>query len=150
MTTTNTISVVSPSTQQVILDIPCLTLDQVNEKIQTANEAFPIWKKVPVKERVEKMKKFCELFASKKDQVAESIASQMGRPKHYGTGEINGVLERANYMISVAEESLKDDIIEDQPHVKRYLRKEPLGPVFIIAAWNYPYLTTGNTFYIYQ
>ncbi|KAI8637549.1 aldehyde dehydrogenase [Parasitella parasitica] len=69
----------------------------------------------------------------------------MGRPIRYGHGEVKGVLERANYMISVAEESLADDVIEDSPGlVKRYQRKEPLGPVFLIAAWNYPYLTTVN------
>ncbi|RCI06678.1 hypothetical protein CU098_012963 [Rhizopus stolonifer] len=69
----------------------------------------------------------------------------MGRPIRYGHGEVKGVLERANYMISVAQEALTDEIIEDVPgKVKRFQRKEPLGPVFLIAAWNYPYLTTVN------
>ncbi|CAO3640552.1 unnamed protein product [Cunninghamella blakesleeana] len=141
---TSTISVVSPSTQQVLFDIPCLTLEEINKKVDIANKAFPAWRKVSVADRVQLMKRFCELFTEKKEQVAESIASQMGRPKRYGGGEVNGVLERAGYMISVAEESLKDEIIEDTPKVKRFLRKEPLGAVFIIAAWNYPYLTTVN------
>ncbi|KAI8099060.1 exoribonuclease 1 [Halteromyces radiatus] len=141
---TNTISVVSPTTQKVLFEIPCLTSEQIDQKVQQANAAFPSWKKEGVEKRVKLMERFLELFAEKKEQVAESIASQMGRPKRYGAGEINGVVERASYMISVAQESLKDDIIEDKPQVKRFLRKEPLGVVFIIAAWNYPYLTIGK------
>ncbi|SAM08135.1 hypothetical protein [Absidia glauca] len=140
----NVISVVSPATQKVLFDIPCLSPQDIDDRVQKANAAFPGWRKEGVAKRIKLMDRFCELFAEKKEQVAESIASQMGRPKRYGGGEVNGVLERARYMISVAEESLRDEIIEDQPKVKRFLRKEPLGAVFIIAAWNYPFMTIVN------
>ncbi|KAG1122009.1 hypothetical protein G6F42_011885 [Rhizopus arrhizus] len=141
----NNIQVISPSTQELLFEVPTLTQDQVDQAVQKSVAAFAEWKKVPVSKRVSIMEKFCQLFEQKKDTVAASITSQMGRPIRYGHGEVKGVLERANYMISVAEESLKDDIIEHVPGVvKRYQRKEPLGPVFLIAAWNYPYLTTVN------
>ncbi|KAF7721540.1 hypothetical protein EC973_004514 [Apophysomyces ossiformis] len=139
-----TITVISPANQQPLFKIACLSNTQIDDAVARATVAFNEWRKVPVADRVKTLSKFCTLFEQKKDQVAETIASQMGRPKRYGAGEVKGVLERANYMISVAEESLKDEIVEDQPHVKRFLRKEPLGPIFIIAAWNYPYLTTVN------
>ncbi|KAI9471931.1 MAG: exoribonuclease 1 [Benjaminiella poitrasii] len=142
---TASIQVISPSTQKLILEIPTLTKDQVDEAVQKSVVAFSQWKKVPVSKRVSILKNFCTLFEGKKEDVAVSITSQMGRPIRYGQGEVKGVLERANYMISVAEESLKDEIIESVPeNVLRFQRKEPLGPVFLIAAWNYPYLTTVN------
>ncbi|KAI8387262.1 aldehyde dehydrogenase [Blakeslea trispora] len=145
MADTNNIKVVSPSNQKVILEVPVLTQAQVDEAVERSTKAFALWKKVHLKERIAILEKFCELFENKKDTVAASITSQMGRPIRYGHGEVKGVLERANYMISVAEEALTDDIIEYVPgKVKRFQRKEPLGPVFIIAAWNYPYLTTVN------
>ncbi|CAO3641826.1 unnamed protein product [Mucor fragilis] len=141
----NSIQVISPSTQELLFEVPTLTQDQVDHAVQKSVLAFAEWKKVPVSKRVSIMEKFCQLFEEKKDKVAASITSQMGRPIRYGHGEVKGVLERANYMISVAEESLKDDVVEHVPGVvKRYQRKEPLGPVFLIAAWNYPYLTTVN------
>lgn len=141
----NSIQVISPSTQELLFELPTLSQDQVDQAVQKSVVAFSEWKKIPVSKRVSIMEKFCLLFEQKKDKVAASITSQMGRPVRYGHGEVNGVLERANYMISVAEESLKDDIIEHIPGIiKRYQRKEPLGPIFLIAAWNYPYLTTVN------
>lgn len=145
MTNSSNIQVISPASQELLFEVPTLSISQVDEAVQNSVTAFTKWKKTPVSERVTILQKFCTLFEQKKDVIASSITSQMGRPIRYGHGEVRGVLERANYMISVAEECLKDDIIEHVPGViKRYQRKEPLGPVFLIAAWNYPYLTTVN------
>jgi len=51
------------------------------------------------------------------------------RPIKYSPSEVNGTEERARYMISVAEESLKDIELtdSDKPGFKRFIRKEPLG-----------------------
>ncbi|KAI9253898.1 aldehyde dehydrogenase [Phascolomyces articulosus] len=136
--------VLSPATQQPLFEVPCATPAQIDDAVTKAKEGFLSWRQVPFSERVAILKKFCSLFEQKKQQVGETIATQMGRPIRYAAGEIGGVLERANYMISVAEESLKDEVIETTEHVQRFLRKEPLGPVVIIAAWNYPYLTMVN------
>jgi acyl-CoA reductase-like NAD-dependent aldehyde dehydrogenase len=121
-----------------------MTRSQVDDAVQKAHDAFPSWKKTPVAERVKVLSKFCTLFESKKDEISETITSQMGRPIRYGVGEVKGTLERATYMISVAEACLQDEVVESSDKFRRYLRKEPLGAVFIIAAWNYPYLTTVN------
>ncbi|OBZ80230.1 D-glyceraldehyde dehydrogenase (NADP(+)), partial [Choanephora cucurbitarum] len=145
MADTNSIKVISPSDQKVVLEVPVLTQAQVDEAVERSAKAFTSWKQVPLKERIAIFQKFCDLFEQKKDTVAASITSQMGRPIRYGHGEVKGVLERANYMISVAEEALTDEIVEYVPgKVKRFQRKEPLGPIVLIAAWNYPYLTAVN------
>lgn len=139
------IQVISPTDQTLLFEVPTLSQDEIDQAVDSSVTAFASWKKVPISKRIEIMEKFCILFEQKKDKISSSITSQMGRPIRYGYGEVKGVLERANYMISVAEESLKDTIIEHVPGVvKRYQRKEPLGPIFLIAAWNYPYLTTVN------
>lgn len=141
-----TLTVVSPVNQEPLFEISLLANAEIDAAVEKAAAAFKTWRSVPVTEKQKILYRFCELFEQRKDDVAETIASQMGRPKRYGAGEVKGVLERANYMISVADSSLADEVIEDGPNVRRYLRKEPLGPVFIIAAWNYPYLTMGKPF----
>ena len=47
-------------------------------------------------------------------------------------------------MISVAEESLKDHILPEKKDYNRFIRKEPLGNVLVVAAWNYPFLIAVN------
>ncbi|CAG8634261.1 14520_t:CDS:10 [Funneliformis mosseae] len=122
------------------------TTEEVNTAIERSYAAFQSWKKVPVKERVQILSKFVDAFVAKKENIAMELTLQMGRPIKYAPSEINGTEERARYMISIAEESLKDVEISDsdKPGFKRFIRKESLGPILIIAAWNYPYLISVN------
>ncbi len=77
-------------------------------------------------------------------RVVEELAWQMGRPTRFG-GEFGGVNARTDYMSEIAAETLAPHVIEDSAKFRRYLAREALGVVFIIAPWNYPYLTTINT-----
>jgi hypothetical protein len=77
------------------------------------------------------------------DLVTE-LAWQMGRPVRYG-GEMGGVRERTDYMAGIAEAALAPEVVEESPRFRRLLAREPLGLVFVIAPWNYPYLTAINT-----
>ncbi|KAI9007042.1 aldehyde dehydrogenase [Phycomyces nitens] len=139
-----TVSVISPVNQEPVFAVQCLTNQEIDQAVDRAAKAFSAWHKTPVSERVKIIQKFCDIFDTKQEEVAESLVLQMGRPRRYGGGEIKGIRERSGYMCSVAEESLKDEVVEDEPNVKRYIKKEPLGPIFIIASWNYPYLTAVN------
>ena len=52
-------------------------------------------------------------------------------------GEIRGTLQRADYMLSIAEKALKDVTLADtdQPGFRRYIKRVPLGVVLVIAPW---------------
>ncbi len=74
----------------------------------------------------------------------EELAWQMGRPTRYG-GEFGGVNDRTNYMAEIAATALAPVVAEASDRFERRIAREPVGVVFIIAPWNYPYLTTINT-----
>ena len=59
-------------------------------------------------------------------------------------GEVAGFEERARHMIAIAADSLADLKPEAKDGFTRYIKREPLGVVFIIAPWNFPYLTSVN------
>jgi hypothetical protein len=86
----------------------------------------------------------CPKLNEMKEVVVEELAWQMGRPIRFG-GEFGGVNARTDYMADIAAETLAPRVIEDSAAFRRYLAREPLGVVFIVAPWNYPYLTTINT-----
>ena len=77
-------------------------------------------------------------------EVVTELAWQMGRPIKYG-GEFKGFNERSNYMASIANEALAPLTIEDSAAFKRFIAREPHGVVFVIAPWNYPYMTAINS-----
>jgi len=68
----------------------------------------------------------------------------MGRPVRYG-GEFGGFEERALHMAEIAETALAPVIIEDSNNFLRKIVREPHGLVFVVAPWNYPYMTAINT-----
>ena len=54
-------------------------------------------------------------------------------------GEVRGFLDRADYMLSIAESALSDVSLADtdKPGFKRYIKRVPLGVVLVIAPWKY-------------
>ncbi len=140
----NTLRTISPVNGCVYVERNFATDAEIVRAVTTAKRAQPDWNQTCVLQRADWCHRFVDAFVSKKAEIAEEISWQMGRPIAHAPGEINGVLERARYMISIAEESLAN--IEPNPlrGFRRFIRREPLGIVLIIAPWNYPYLTAIN------
>ena len=68
----------------------------------------------------------------------------MGRPIRY-KNEMRGLEERSRHMIAIAEETLAPSMRPDKPGFKRWIAREPMGTVMVIAPWNYPFLTACNS-----
>lgn len=109
-----------------------------------ARVAQKAWAARPLEERIALVKDAVARLNSMQDQVVEELAWQMGRPTRFG-GEFGGVNARTDYMAQIAAQTLAPQMVEDGPAFRRYLAREAVGVVFIIAPWNYPYLTTINT-----
>jgi hypothetical protein len=51
-------------------------------------------------------------------------------------GEVRGFLSRAEHMLAIAEGALADVALpDDTPGLRRFIRREPLGVVLVIAPW---------------
>ena len=80
---------------------------------------------------------------ARRDRAGTGVAD--GPPGPLMAASSAGVRERAAYMAGIAPEALADEVIEDSPAALRLLAREPQGVVFVIAPWNYPFLTAINT-----
>ncbi|KAI0695681.1 succinate semialdehyde dehydrogenase [Cerioporus squamosus] len=136
-----------PHNQQplVIRTYPSET--QLERSIQYAAAAQEKWARVPLKQRIEIGRRFMEEFGKMRDEIPLELTLQMGRPVTQGAGEIRGTLERAEYLLSIAEKALADVTLEDtdKPGFRRFIKRAPLGVVLVIAPWNYPYLVMVNS-----
>ena len=103
------------------------------------------WKTVPVKERIPYIDRFIKAFVEDTERISTELAWQMGRPVRFGPGEVNGTKERATGMLDLAESSLADIFVAEKEGFHRFIRREPLGTVFVVPAWNYPYLIAINS-----
>ena len=99
---------------------------------------------MPLAERQARLTKAVDAFVAKGAEIAQEIAWQMGRPISQCPGEIAGFEERARHMIAIAPEALADVAAAPKEGFTRFVRRDPLGLVFVMAPWNYPYLTAVN------
>ena len=113
--------------------------------LQRAAAAQRAWRGTDLAARAAICRRFCDAFEARRDAIALELTWQMGRPISYAPSEVRGTLERARYMIDIAPEALADVDAGPKENFRRFVRREPLGVVFTVAAWNYPYLIAVNS-----
>lgn len=141
---TKTIQCISPVDGGVYAERTTLSLAMAEEAVARARAAQKHWAALPLADRIAKVRAGIAALNAMKDKVVEELAWQMGRPTRFG-GEFGGVNERANYMAEIAETALAPMVVEASDRFERRIVREPVGVVFVMAPWNYPYLTSINT-----
>ncbi|PHQ82528.1 MAG: aldehyde dehydrogenase [Coxiella sp. (in: Bacteria)] len=141
------LNTISPVDGSVYVERDYATQAQIESALDQAKEAQAAWRNTPLEKRIAYCQQALTYFEKHKDAIADEITWQMGRPIKQAPGEIKGLIERANYMISIAHTTLKDTTPPQRNANERFIAREPVGTVFTIAPWNYPYLTAVNSLF---
>jgi acyl-CoA reductase-like NAD-dependent aldehyde dehydrogenase len=136
---------ISPIDNSVYVERTLATAAEIEAAVVHAREAQRHWRGVPVAERAKVLLRFCDEFERRAEEIALELTWQMGRPVRYAPNEVRGTLERARYMVDIAAEALADIDPGAKENFRRFIRREPVGVVLTIAAWNYPYLIAVNS-----
>lgn len=131
-----------------------LSKDDLNSKLEKSQDAFSKWKKVPLKERAALMVKAGSVLRDHVEEYALMITLEMGKPITESITEINKCAWVCDYYAENAGHFLADEIIETDAN-KSFVRHDPIGAVFAIMPWNFPFwqvfrfaaptLIAGNT-----
>ncbi|MDT8854201.1 aldehyde dehydrogenase family protein [Paracoccaceae bacterium Fryx2] len=138
------IQLISPVDGSVYAERTPFTPEAAQAAVARARAAQKPWAARPLAERIALVKAGVAKLNEMKDTLVTELAWQMGRPTRFG-GEFGGVNDRTNYMSDIAECALAPMVAEASDTFERRIQREPVGVVFIVAPWNYPYLTTINT-----
>ncbi len=140
----DTVKIISPIDGSVYAERPLASGADINAAVARAKAARRGWGEITVAERAKMVGHFVDALLEMNDEIVLELAWQMGRPVRFG-GEKRGVEERARHMIAIAEASLAPAEKTDKPGFTRYITREALGTVMVIAPWNYPFLTAVNS-----
>ncbi|RXF68547.1 aldehyde dehydrogenase family protein [Hansschlegelia zhihuaiae] len=135
---------ISPIDGAELVRRPTTSDAEIEAALVDAKRARAEWAAVPLKERGARMLAFLDALLGLNQQIVPELAQQMGRPVRFG-GEMRGVEERVRWCVDSAEAALADVVPEQKPGFRRFIRREPLGAVLVIAPWNYPFLTAVNS-----
>jgi len=139
-----TLNCISPIDGSVYASRETLSRDEGFATASAARAAQKAWAARPLQERVDLVMAGVAAVGAMNDEIVPELAHMMGRPVRYG-GEFGGFNERSSYMAQIAETALADIEVGEDDDFKRYIKRIPHGVVFIVAPWNYPYMTAVNT-----
>ncbi|MTI00896.1 aldehyde dehydrogenase family protein [Roseibium sp. RKSG952] len=139
-----TLKCISPIDGSVYAEREVLSREAAFEAAARARAAQAEWAARPLQDRIDLVMAGVAAVGAMNDEIVPELAHMMGRPVRYG-GEFGGFNERASHMAEIAEASLADIAVGEDETFKRYIKRIPHGVVFVVAPWNYPYMTAINT-----
>jgi len=139
------LQVISPVDHSVYAERTYHTEAEIDAALAAAAAAQRRWREVPVSERIKYISPFVSSLTKLGNRISEELAWQMGRPIIHGPNEVRGTIERATTMAELANQALRDIDPGPKDGFQRHIKREPLGIVFVVPAWNYPYLIAINS-----
>ncbi len=134
-------AVVDPATGTTIKEYPTISDDQLDAAIGRAATAHDGWGRgTSVEDRAAVIRRVGELHAERRDELAEIIRREMGKPIEQALGEVDFSVAIYGYYADNATSLLADEAIEllDGPG-SAFIRRSSLGVLLGIMPWNYPY-----------
>ncbi len=135
----------SPIDNTVLLERPYANAGEIEATLASAYLARKLWRNTSLADRISACRGLVDYFLANAEAMGEELTRQMGRPIQYAPAEITkGFQERALHMMDIAPNALKDISTPPKEGFYRFMRREPIGTVLVLAPWNYPYLTAVN------
>jgi acyl-CoA reductase-like NAD-dependent aldehyde dehydrogenase len=135
---------ISPIDGSIVATRPVATGPVIDQAVAEARVAQRQWALMPLQERGAIVLKALDALKAMNGDVVPELARQMGRPVRYG-GEVRSLEERVVHMVALAAEALQPVRPTPKDNLRRYIRRDPLGVLLVVAPWNYPFLTAVNT-----
>lgn len=132
------IDTVNPATGKVIKTYTEMPESDVNKIIDAAHIAFQTWREFDFAKRSTCMNNIAKMLRQRKNEYATLIAEEMGKPLKQGQAEIEKCAFVCDHYAEKTAEYLKPRIIPTDMQ-KSYVTYQPLGIIFAIMPWNFPF-----------
>lgn len=129
-----TIEVINPSTEEVIGSVPAGTVEDLNDAVIAARNAFKSWANTPAEERASYIKKLAATLAENREEIGKTIAMEVGMPVQLSTMIQAGMPTAV--MGSYAK--IATDFEYEESSGNSLVIREPIGVCGFITPWNYP------------
>jgi len=129
---------VNPATGEVIRTWRKMGRDEVMQTARLAHEAFKQWRLLSVAERVPYFRRLAAVLRDNLDDWAALVTTEMGKPITEARAEIEKCAWMTEVYADNAEAWLADEKVaaDGREHIVTF---QPLGVIFSIMPWNYPF-----------
>lgn len=150
-------AVVNPATGEVVKEYPTMSDADLEAAIAAADAAHREWSRsTTVEERAELVRRVGALHAERREELADIIVREMGKPREQALGEVDFCQAIYDYYADNGPSIMADEPITlSEGDGSALIRRSSVGIVLGIMPWNYPYyqvarfggpnLVIGNT-----
>jgi malonate-semialdehyde dehydrogenase (acetylating)/methylmalonate-semialdehyde dehydrogenase len=135
---TQLIDVTNPATQEVIAQVPCATDEEVNNAIETAKDAFAIWKEKSVGDRARVMLTYQALLKEHQKEIATILSKESGKTFPDAMGDVWRGIEVVEHAANVASLTMGETLENVARKIDCYSFTQPLGVCVGITPFNFP------------
>ena len=132
------ITTINPATEQVLQHYPLMSQSEVETIIQALHHTQQAWSRTSISERIKLLEKAGKLLRENKQYHANIITAEMGKPITQSIAEVEKCANLFEYYAAEGEQFLEPELIKTQFY-KSYRYFQPLGIIFAIMPWNFPY-----------
>lgn len=129
---------INPATGKVIASYATMSKSQVNSIVNRVHEGFLYWRQTDFQKRKRVLLKVKDLLLKRQEACAQLMTQEMGKPIGQARKEIEKCALACEYFANHAESILKSHVIKTDAK-KSYVAFEPLGVIFAIMPWNFPF-----------
>lgn len=137
-----TFDVINPFNNNLIDSVPKANTEDIDEAITKAVIAQKSWAKVPISEKAKILYKFLDLVEENKEDLAQTLCSENGKPITEARAEINnvfisfeGFIEKAKHYYGTI---IPAGTEEEQEKNIQFITRAPIGVVVCIIPFNFP------------
>jgi acyl-CoA reductase-like NAD-dependent aldehyde dehydrogenase len=140
--------IVNPATGEVLREVATADGGTVSAAFRRAREAQPGWAATPLAARSEAIRRFRALVVERAEALARTLTLEIGKPITQARSELAGLLPRVDFFLDEIAGALADEVVltSAADRLEERIRREPLGVVANISAWNYPWYVGANVF----
>ena len=128
----------SPVDGQLIGKVKTTTAADYEKVMQSATEAFKIFRVMPAPKRGEIVRQFGEKLRKYKEPLGKLVSYEMGKSLQEGYGEVQEMIDICDFAVGLSRQLHGLTMHSERPGHRMYEQYHPLGVVGIISAFNFP------------
>lgn len=129
---------INPATGEYIKEYKLMDDAQLDTIINSAALHQKEWQELTFEERAVFLNNIAGQLRDRKDDLAELMANEMGKPLAAGVSEAEKCAWVCDYYAEHADSFLEEEVIETDAS-KSFVTYNPLGTVLAIMPWNFPF-----------
>jgi aldehyde dehydrogenase (NAD+) len=132
------VELVDPATGVAFGAAACATAEDADRALAAATAAAPGWAATPAAARGEALRRAADALEAHADELVDALVREAGKPVAEARGEAAKSIDTYRYYAGLAGALDGRAFDGGQPDLRHETRREPIGPVVAISAWNVP------------